>query len=163
MRKFGMYSNYLIFLPLWVLACQSPKPSDGAWLKNSEKEKITQIEQQFRGFDMAMLEINYRYQELYWAGKEKNWQYAQYQLDKIKLSLQNAIIRRPKRQKSTQEFLANEFEKMQSHLTKQDSGQFLSGFQLFTTGCNVCHAKEKMPFFQVKIPIIKTSVIQFSD
>jgi len=49
----------------------------------TEQEKINTIEKQFRGFDNAMVETGYRYQELYWAGQDENWEYADYQLEKI--------------------------------------------------------------------------------
>ena len=53
-----------------------------------------------------MVEIGYRYQELYWAGADSNWEYAGYQLAKIDLALANARERRPKRQASAARFLA---------------------------------------------------------
>ena len=56
---------------------QSCKQADndvaqGSWIKGTEEEKIKIIEKQFRGFDNAMVETDYRYQELYWAGHDEN-------------------------------------------------------------------------------------------
>src|SRR5687767_11143659 len=75
------------------------------WLKGTTDEKLAQIERHLRGLDVAMAEISYRYGELLIAGKTRNWEYAQYQTEKIDLSLRLAIERRPKRGKSAEPFL----------------------------------------------------------
>ena len=38
-----------------------------------------------------MVETGYRYQELYWAGQDENWEYADYQLEKIKIAIENGL------------------------------------------------------------------------
>ncbi len=52
-----------------------------------------------------MVETGYRYQELYWEGQDQNWDYAGYHLNKIKIAIENGLERRPKRAKSTENFL----------------------------------------------------------
>ena len=42
-----------------------------------------QIEKHLRGLDVAMTEIGYRYGELHVAARERNWDYAKYQTEKI--------------------------------------------------------------------------------
>jgi hypothetical protein len=44
----------------------------GNWIKGTQAEQIKTVEKQFRGFDHAMVETGYRYQELYWAGQDQN-------------------------------------------------------------------------------------------
>ena len=90
-----------------LLACNKEKSEqiNGEWIKGTDQEKLNKIEKQFRGFDMAMVETGYRYQELYWAGQDKNWEYAGYQLEKIKVAIENGLERRPKRAKSAEYFL----------------------------------------------------------
>lgn len=61
--------------------------AQGDWIKGTETEQIKTIEKQFRGFDNAMVETGYRYQELYWAGQDQNWEYADYQIEKIKIAI----------------------------------------------------------------------------
>ncbi|MGR7814566.1 hypothetical protein [Lacinutrix undariae] len=52
---------------LLLFSCNNTKTQklEGQWIKGTEKEQLTTIENQFRGFDMAMVETGYRYQELY--------------------------------------------------------------------------------------------------
>ena len=95
---------------LTVAACNQEPDKDsthGDWIKGPEAEQIKTIEKHFRGFDQAMVETGYRYQELYWAGQDTNWEYAKYQLEKIKIAIENGLQRRPLRAKSAEYFLTN--------------------------------------------------------
>src|SRR3989337_341058 len=98
-----MKNIYLLLVLFLLNACDKAKENNttqGNWIKGTEAEQIKTIEKQFRGFDNAMVETGYRYQELYWAGQDQNWEYADYQLEKIKTAIENGLERRPKRAKS---------------------------------------------------------------
>lgn len=141
-------------------SCNKETTVQGNWIKGNELEKLKTIEKQFRGFDNAMIETGYRYQELYWAGQEQNWEYANYQLEKIKLTIENGLVRRPKRAKSTEHFLTYVLPEMQKSVNSKDTTRFNEDFQIMTTNCNICHAMEKVPFFTVKKPLFKQSPIR---
>lgn len=146
---------------LTAFSCnESPKSVQGDWIKGTEQEKITIIEKQFRGFDHAMVETGYRYQELYWAGKDENWEYADYQLEKINIAIKNGLKRRPKRAKSAEHFLTDVLPVMQRSIARKDTALFNKNFQLLTVNCNSCHAMENVPFFRVKIPTERQSPIR---
>lgn len=156
-------AKFLILLvPIAVLfACNNKSEvSQGDWIKGTELEKIKTIEKQFRGFDNAMVETGYRYQELYWAGKDENWEYADYQLEKIKIAIENGLQRRPKRAKSAEHFLNYVLPEMQKSIQSKDTVIFNKGFQTLTINCNSCHAMEKVPFFNVQIPTERQSPIR---
>ena len=56
-------------------------PDEAKWLvQGSSDERFVKIASQLRGFDVAMVETGYRYGELYWAGRDENYDYARYQL-----------------------------------------------------------------------------------
>lgn len=83
-------SIYLIIVTPGLFACNQQtgkETTQGDWIRGTETEQIKTIEKQFRGFDNAMVETGYRYQELYWVGRDQNWEYADYQLAKIKSPL----------------------------------------------------------------------------
>ena len=114
--------KYLTFLFIlsFLLACnQKQEAAQGQWIKGNEQEKLETIENQFRGFDMAMVETGYRYQELYWAGQDENWEYADYQLEKIQKAIENGLERRPKRTSSAQHFLTVTLPQMKEALKKR--------------------------------------------
>jgi len=138
----------------------SPESAQGNWIEGTEQEKIQIIEKQFRGFDNAMVETGYRYQELYWAGQDENWDYADYQLEKIRTAIENGLQRRPKRANSAAHFLNHTLPEMQKHISAKDTAVFNKGFQLFTNQCNNCHAMEKVQFFSVTTPTDRQSPIR---
>ena len=74
--------SIIALLLLWSCGKNQEQNAQGKWIKGTEQEKLETIENQFRGFDMAMVETGYRYQELYWAGQDENWEYADYQIEK---------------------------------------------------------------------------------
>ena len=146
---------------IFIAACtQKQEAVQGEWITGTEQEKINTIEKQFRGFDNSMVETGYRYQELYWAGQDENWEYADYQLEKIKIAIENGLQRRPKRAKSAEHFLTYVLPEMNKAVQSKDTSVFNKNFQMFTTNCNSCHAKEKVVFFNVQIPTKRQSPIQ---
>lgn len=150
-----------IIIAIFFISCKNnPEQAEGSWIKGSENEQIETIERQFRGFDLAMVETGYRYQELYWAGKDRNWEYANYQLEKIRLAIENGLQRRPKRAQSAQHFLNVVLPEMEKAVERQDSAVFNSGFRMMTANCNACHAMEKVTYFTVKTPISRQSPIR---
>lgn len=147
-----------VILTIAILSCISK--TDGTWLNGDESERTALIEKHFRGFDMAMAETGYRYQELYWAGMDENWEYAQYQLTKMKLAIQNGFERRPARKKSAEYFTEEVIPSMQSVIAEKDIALFSKSFKLMTIQCNNCHKSENVEFFNVSIPEFRNSIIK---
>ena len=157
-----MHKLAIIILSISLIACEceTQKSVQGEWIQGSEEEKLQLIEKQFRGFDMAMVETGYRYQELYWAGQDQNWAYANYQVQKISKTITNGLERRPKRAKSAEYFLEVALPAMEKALTDNDTASFNTNFEMLTTNCNSCHAMENVPHFSVKKPLNRVSPIR---
>lgn len=156
-------TRYLILLVAVAVlfACNHKSDtSQGEWITGTEQEKIKTIEKQFRGFDNAMVETGYRYQELYWAGQDENWEYADYQLEKIKIAIENGLERRPNRAKSAEHFLNYVLPEMKKSIQSKDTVIFNKGFQTLIINCNNCHVLEKVSFFNVQIPTVRLSPIR---
>lgn len=109
---------------------------------------------------MAMVETGYRYQELYWAGQDMNWEYADYQTDKIKTAIERGLDRRPKRAENANKFLSVAIPEMKEAILSQDSAVFNSSFRMLTATCNNCHLQEDVSFFTVKKPTARQAPIQ---
>lgn len=153
--KWILYTFGLFFL----ISCNKKK-AQGNWIKGTEQEKIKITENQFRGFDMAMVETDYRYQELYWAGQDENWEYANYQLKKIEKAIKNGLERRPKRAKSAEFFLNITIPEMEKALKKKNKQVFNQTFKSMTNSCIACHSMEQVPYFTVKEPLHRASSIR---
>jgi hypothetical protein len=131
-----------------------------AWLAARPEEQVLQLERHLRGFDVAMMEVGYRYVELYWAGRDGNWEAAAYHTDKIRLAIENGLERRPKRTASARPFLDGPLAAMGEALAGRDPQRFATRFEGLTAGCNACHAQEKVDFFEVRPPGSRLSPIR---
>jgi hypothetical protein len=152
--------SIIALLLLWSCGNKQEQSAQGKWIEGTEQEKLETIENQFRGFDMAMVETGYRYQELYWAGQDENWEYADYQIEKIRKAIENGLERRPRRAKSADHFLTVALPEMEKALEKRDTVVFNKNFQMLTNSCISCHAMEKVPHFTVKKPLYRQSPIR---
>jgi hypothetical protein len=148
------------FLAFFFLSCRDKQNTNGDWVQGNTQQQIKTIEKHFRGLDVAMIEIDYRYRELFWAGKDQNWDYGLYQVDKIKLSLENALERRPKRAASAQHFLQTVLPQIKTSFEGMDTAVFKKDFEMLTLNCNSCHIAEKVPHFNVQPPVERFSSIR---
>lgn len=108
---------------------------------------------------MAMAEVGYRYGELHWAGKDRNWGYAAYQLDKIGLAMANGVERRPKRAASAR-MIEAPVTTLKHAIEARDGAGFDAAFLSLTATCNACHQAERVPFIRVEPPTVRTSIVR---
>ena len=159
MKHLGSKIIVLSILLGFSISCKENR-AEGKWIKGSQQEQIEAIEWQFRGFDKAMVETDYRYQNLYWAGTDQNWEYADYLNKKIRKAIETGLARRPARAASAQHFLTVTLPEMQQVIDNKDSIGFSKTFSTMTLDCNTCHSLEKLPFFTVKTPVVRQSSIR---
>ena len=110
------------------------------------------VARHLRGLDMAMVEIGYRYQEVYRGSQQQNWPYVVYQVTKIGLALNNALERRPKRSASAHALFFPELERFAGLVDAQDEAAAGAGFDALTASCNACHQAEGVASFVVTPP-----------
>ncbi|TVQ84841.1 MAG: hypothetical protein EA393_14105 [Bacteroidetes bacterium] len=163
MRKIHLLPLVLLFLFAFTQACQqAPQETyEPEWLGETKQEIINTIEDQFQGFSRTMVEVGYRYQELYWAGIDENWEYAEYQREHIEEAMEQGFIRRPAREASSQQFISVALPEMEEIIRNRDKDAFLQNFTRFTASCNTCHAMEDVAFMIVKVPEKRYSVIHY--
>lgn len=157
----------LIFMSLLaVIAISSCNTSQtetvqGEWITGTDQEKLFTIEEHLGGFGRTMMEVGYRYTEVYWAGQDENWLYAAYQLEEMEEALEHGYERRPERVKSAETFMESTLPRMMEAALDKNSDRFHEMFQNFTVQCNMCHALEEVAFITVKEPLVRASSIRF--
>lgn len=135
----------------------SASPEDARWLlAGTTDERFVRAAAHFRGFDVAMVETDHRYRELYWAGAEHNWPYADYQLNKIETAVARGVERRPRRAASAR-MLAAAVSTVRQAIAGRDGVAFDSAFRGLTATCNACHQAERVPFIRVAPPLTRAS------
>ena len=131
------------------------------WLEGSTEEKFEEVAHQLGGFSRTMVEVGYRYSELYWAAMDENWPYAEHQIEHIIEAMEDGLKRRPLRAASAEEFMKETLPYMEALIEKEDKEEFLKGFQMLTSSCNACHAKEGESYIMIQPPLNRTSPVRF--
>ena len=140
--------------------CRHDTLAQNAWIQGDSDERWTTMVKQLRGLDVAMVEIGYRYGELSWAGADANWVYADYQLTKMRLALEDALVRRPKRRPSAEELFLPSLDEMRRAVNAKERRGFEEAFAELTSACNSCHVAEGTPSFHVERPTDRQSPIR---
>ncbi len=149
----------VLALGLCATGCRHHAPAN-TWIQGDSDERWATVARQLRGLDVGMVEMGYRYQELYWAGMDGNWGYADYQLTKIKLTLENALERRPKRRASAEALFHASLSEMSRAVTAEERRGFAAAFAGLTVACNSCHRAEGVASFRVEEPSDRPSPIR---
>src|SRR5690606_13908388 len=130
-----------------------------AWLSGDTDAKFETVEDQFGGFGVTMWEMGYRYIELYWAGQDENWDYAEHQPHELEAALQRGMVRRPERAASARPFLDEVVPAMHTAIASRNPAQFREAFVTFTQSCNACHAMEDHGYITVAPPTFRLSPV----
>jgi hypothetical protein len=137
-------------------------PTGTRWLTGNVNKRLDLVAKHLRGFDVAMAEVGYRYAELSWAARDRNWEYAGYQLEKIQLALDNGLERRPLRAESAK-MLAPSVQGLHTALEARDGVAADAAMESLTASCNACHRAEKVAFIEVRPPSVRLSPVQPDD
>ncbi len=147
----------------YTLSAQNNYSTKSNWLleTKTDEEKFKKIQKQLRGFDLAMVEVGYRFNTFYFAIKDKNYDLAQYQLDKIKKAMENGIERRPARKKNSEiMFLNRQYKMISTALKSKDTQLIEEEYGNTKNSCNACHKAERVPFIKVIDPKYRWQPIQ---
>lgn len=163
MQKFVSVIMIAFMASALFQACQNTPQEqyETEWLGDTKQEMIINIEEQFQGFSATMREVAYRYHELYWAGKDQNWEYAEYQREHIEEALEQGFIRRPERELSAQQFVSQALPTMKETIKLASLEAFEQEFVKLTATCNTCHAMEDVPFMTIKVPTERHTVVYY--
>lgn len=139
---------------------QSIDDVETSWIGGSADARFDILADQLRGLDVAMWEIGYRYAELHWALEDDNWEYARYQVEKIRTTLDLALQRRPARAAATDSIFFPALEPFSTALDDRDAARSRAGFDQLTDACNRCHVAEDMPAVLVAPPSTRSGVVR---
>ncbi|PRY88038.1 hypothetical protein [Mongoliibacter ruber] len=161
MKKLGV----ILLSSILIYSCQPQENTTAVgpegWLEGNTEEKLDEVAHQLGGFSRTMVEVSYRYSELYWAGMDENWGYADHQVEHIIEAMEDGLKRRPVRAESSKTFMEETLPMMEEIIKKENKEEFIKGFQMFTSACNACHAKEGESFIMIQTPENRTSPVRF--
>lgn len=173
MRKLPARTSLAVIATIALAACNVTAPSaptapaatredpapSGSWLQGSVNERLETIADQLGGFDVTMREIDHRYGALYFAGQDRNWGYAAYQIEEMGAALALGLQRRPARAPNAA-MLGPALDAVAEAVESRDAAAFEAAFAELTATCNACHRAEDMAFLHVAPPEYRRSSIR---
>lgn len=154
MRPFLLLS-FVLFLTLGFSITSCVKQHNNAtWLTGSTNERFAKVADQLGGFSHTMVEVGYRYVELYWAGQDQNWKFAEHQVEHIREAIDAGLERRPSRATSAQKIYPA-LDQMEAAIKNQNPEAFSKSFKHLRQTCNACHKAENFDFAYIGIPQVR--------
>lgn len=123
------------------------KPND--WLLNAadDRTRFELLQRYLRGFDQPMWEVGERFQSVYDALGDENYELAAYHWEKIKATIVNGYMKRPKRQANAESLFVNSaYEPVLQGLRSNDRAKAWDAFALAHRTCQGCHNAEGVAF-----------------
>ena len=93
-----------------------------------------------------------RHLKLWYAGKDKNWGLAEYELGQIKESFQDAMTYYPGLPASDMTTMAKPASDIGNAIRAKNDGMFVQAFQEITAACNACHRAQGYDYIAIKVP-----------
>ncbi len=131
------------------LPAPAPPKNVNDWLLNadSDKDRFRKLQTYLRGFDQPMWEVGERYQRVYDALGDGNYDLAEYHWEKIKVTIQTGYMKRPKRQPNSDAmFVNNVYGPILAAIKSKDAKKAWEGFELGRAACMSCHEAEQVGF-----------------
>lgn len=99
-----------------------------------------------------------RHSKLWFAGREKNWALADYELYEIREGLDDAVTYHPVFKegvpvsKILEKFMAPPLKALGKAIKTEDAGKFAKAFDALTNACNACHRTAGRGFIVIRRP-----------
>jgi hypothetical protein len=135
------------------------KPPSGSWLLDArtDEERFRRLQVYSGGTDQQMWQMGYRYEQVYHAIVDQNWQLGAYHWGKLRDVFNVALMKRPNRTPNAEAmFLNNEWRLLDEALKAGDAGAVQKTFLAERQACIACHVAEGMSFLN-QTPIFRST------
>lgn len=99
-----------------------------------------------------MIETQLRYFKLWYAGREKNWELADFELDQIRESFDNSARMFPTIPLASNYMIIQPANELDNAIEEKDSAKFAKAFYKLTAACNGCHEAARLGFIVIREP-----------
>ena len=135
-----MLKKIIILVSFSMFATPLALANKNDWRKNSSTDKkLENLIKVIPSTSDLMIQMGERYKNLYWAGKQEKWDFADYQIDEMQALIRTLKITRPKRSKSIDTHFKNAFSDIQKAIKENNWSKFSSGFDSMRHKCMACH------------------------
>jgi hypothetical protein len=124
-------------------------PPSANWLLDAkdDSERFRRLQIYAGGTYEQMWQIGYRYEQVYRAIVDENWELGLHHWTKLRDVLNVALMKRPNRTPNAEAlFLDSTWLKLENGLESEDSDTAREAFLVERTACMACHVAEGMEF-----------------
>ncbi len=119
----------------------------GDWRKSgSDKDKLNNVVKVIPSTADIMFQMGERYRNLYWAGKQGKWEFAEYQTEEIQSLIKKLMITRPERAATAQAFMQHAFAGYEEAIKQKSWVKFKAAFEHMREQCMTCHRQNEHAF-----------------
>ena len=135
---------FFFVLVLLTITQVNAESDNKDWRKTgSTEEKLKNVVQVIPSAADIMFQMGERYRNLYWAGKQGKWQFAQYQTEEMQSLVKKLILTRPNRAATAKNFLRDAFEGYEHAIQQKDWKKFQAAFEYMRERCMACHIQNE--------------------
>lgn len=157
-----MKNVFFCLATLMGLSCNQPSISNLALQKKIDSLQ-TEISNAYKpGLGEFMSQIQVHHAKLWFAGKEGNWQLANFEIGEIREALDDIpkyCADRP--EVKSIGMIMPSMDSLSNAVKEKDESKFKNGFILLTATCNDCHKATNHGFNVIKIPEVPPVTNQF--
>ena len=136
--------SILLIVSLLITSHVIAQTGNDDWRKTgSNEEKLNNVVEVIPSAADIMFQMGERYRNLYWAGKQGKWEFAQYQTEEMQSLVKKLIITSPKRADTAKVFLADAFDGYEKAIKDKDWGKFQNAFESMRVRCMACHIQNE--------------------
>jgi len=146
------YSIIIIIFIATIISCNSSM--DNASLQHRIDSLEKKLDAAYKpGFGEFMSSIQVHHAKLWFAGQNKNWPLADFEIHEIMEAVENIQQYQSERKESEKIIMLNPaMDSVTAAIKNQDSLQFKNSYILLTNTCNNCHHAVQFGFNVVTIP-----------
>jgi len=144
---------FILLIVFYSVACNQSASNSG-----SLQSRVDSLEKKLAhtykpGFGEFMSNIQIHHAKLWFAGKNQNWELADFEMHEIAETLDAIKEYQTEREESKKvDMLKPSLDAVNDAIQKKDSALFNSSYLLLTNTCNNCHKAVNFGFNVVKVP-----------
>jgi len=151
-KKICLFLGFTLSVMLIFSCGQSEKDSDDA-LSGRVKSLQKQVDQLKPGFGDVMLGIQTHHAKLWFAGINKNWELADFELGEIEENIEKIETLYPNDDRTKDlSLLDPKLNSLAAAINAKQVDKFKKEFSTLTNTCNDCHQKNGVAFNVITIP-----------
>jgi len=151
-KKICLFLGFTLSVMLIFSCGQSEKDSDDA-LSGRVKSLQKQVDQLKPGFGDVMLGIQTHHAKLWFAGINKNWELADFELGEIEENIEKIEALYPNDDRTKDlSLLDPKLDSLATTINAREVDKFKNEFSTLTNTCNDCHQKNGVAFNVITIP-----------